>query len=227
MKHHLLLLLALLGACGSSPPNNEWVPPPPPLHQPDAQVATPGDTDGDGIPDANDKCPADPETKNGVDDEDGCPDRECVFVKQFPECADEQLYFNRGRFTPDGNAPKILDGLGAVLVDAPDVKLVELRGYRARNEAAKLSLQRAEAVQAALVKRGVEAARLAIIDGGISDASVADAIQRRVEMEITRQQITAEDADQLVCTAAGRVFIKLTPEQRAEACQQQQQQQQH
>ena len=32
------------------------------------------DTDGDGIPDDLDKCPTEPEDKNGFEDEDGCPD---------------------------------------------------------------------------------------------------------------------------------------------------------
>ena len=34
----------------------------------------PLDTDGDGIPDAKDKCPREPEDKDGFQDEDGCPD---------------------------------------------------------------------------------------------------------------------------------------------------------
>ena len=33
-----------------------------------------GDRDGDGIPDNIDKCPNEPEDKDGVQDEDGCPD---------------------------------------------------------------------------------------------------------------------------------------------------------
>ena len=33
-----------------------------------------GDRDGDGYPDAEDQCPDQPETWNGVDDNDGCPD---------------------------------------------------------------------------------------------------------------------------------------------------------
>ncbi len=33
-----------------------------------------GDHDGDGIPDEDDRCPYDPETKNGYLDQDGCPD---------------------------------------------------------------------------------------------------------------------------------------------------------
>ena len=34
----------------------------------------PKDSDGDGIPDDNDKCPNEPEDKDGFQDEDGCPD---------------------------------------------------------------------------------------------------------------------------------------------------------
>lgn len=33
-----------------------------------------GDKDGDGIPDATDKCPTAPENYNGFEDDDGCPD---------------------------------------------------------------------------------------------------------------------------------------------------------
>ena len=35
---------------------------------------TPDDYDGDGIPDASDECPTRPETENGFEDSDGCPD---------------------------------------------------------------------------------------------------------------------------------------------------------
>jgi outer membrane protein OmpA-like peptidoglycan-associated protein len=34
----------------------------------------PRDTDHDGVPDASDKCPKDPEDKDGFQDQDGCPD---------------------------------------------------------------------------------------------------------------------------------------------------------
>jgi outer membrane protein OmpA-like peptidoglycan-associated protein len=39
-----------------------------------AKVKTVGDRDHDGIPDHLDKCPDDPEDKDGFEDEDGCPD---------------------------------------------------------------------------------------------------------------------------------------------------------
>ncbi|HEX3777837.1 MAG TPA: thrombospondin type 3 repeat-containing protein, partial [Polyangiaceae bacterium] len=41
------------------------------------------DRDGDGIPDAVDKCPDKPETKNGYEDEDGCPDELPKAVAKF------------------------------------------------------------------------------------------------------------------------------------------------
>jgi len=43
----------------------------------DRTVATrqaPDDYDGDGVPDARDECPTRPETDNGFQDADGCPD---------------------------------------------------------------------------------------------------------------------------------------------------------
>ena len=43
----------------------------PPVVSPPAR---PLDTDGDGIPDTLDKCPNQPEDKDGFEDEDGCPD---------------------------------------------------------------------------------------------------------------------------------------------------------
>jgi hypothetical protein len=53
----------------------------------DGRVA---DRDNDGIPDEVDKCPDDPESFNGVDDEDGCPDRgRVVLADKDAEEADE------------------------------------------------------------------------------------------------------------------------------------------
>ena len=46
-------------------PKDRCNPPPPPK---------PLDTDGDGIPDKLDKCPTEPEDKDGFEDADGCPD---------------------------------------------------------------------------------------------------------------------------------------------------------
>jgi outer membrane protein OmpA-like peptidoglycan-associated protein len=60
------LLGGLYATFGGKKPS----PPPPPAPAPPA----PKDTDGDGIPDAEDKCPDEPEDKDGFQDADGCPD---------------------------------------------------------------------------------------------------------------------------------------------------------
>jgi outer membrane protein OmpA-like peptidoglycan-associated protein len=39
-----------------------------------SEPPTPADTDGDGLADDVDRCPAEPETDNGFEDTDGCPD---------------------------------------------------------------------------------------------------------------------------------------------------------
>jgi len=47
---------------------------PPPAPPPAPAPVVDKDTDGDGIPDSIDKCPNEPEDKDGFQDEDGCPD---------------------------------------------------------------------------------------------------------------------------------------------------------
>ena len=54
-----------------APPPPPSLPPPPP--EPPA-APPPKDSDGDGILDADDKCPTEPEDKDGFEDTDGCPD---------------------------------------------------------------------------------------------------------------------------------------------------------
>jgi OOP family OmpA-OmpF porin len=62
-----VLLTAYLGLGGEKP-----APPPPPPPPPAPVVDK--DSDGDGILDSVDKCPNEPEDKDGFQDEDGCPD---------------------------------------------------------------------------------------------------------------------------------------------------------
>ena len=50
-------------------------PPPPPAWAPPAPPPPP-DTDGDGLRDPDDRCPKDPEDKDGFEDDDGCPDKD-------------------------------------------------------------------------------------------------------------------------------------------------------
>ncbi|MBK6517368.1 MAG: OmpA family protein [Polyangiaceae bacterium] len=122
----------------------------------------PPDTDGDGFRDDQDACPK----EKGVDDKDpskrGCPklvrftDSEIVIL--------EQVQFDFGKSTIRAVSNPLLDSVAQVLKEHPEVLKLEVQGHtdnkgnKQLNQ--KLSDDRAKAVMDALVKRGVEAARL-------------------------------------------------------------------
>ena len=128
-----------------------------------ASRPSPADGDGDGVPDPDDKCPDVPETGNGYEDEDGCPD---LAVQTPPN--DVGRIVNRIAFPYDSADLKpasypMLDGIAVVLKLQPQqFPLVALEGHAADNEHKPmgLSLARASAVRIALLARGVDAGRL-------------------------------------------------------------------
>lgn len=61
-------------AAGSAAPPPPLPPAVPATPAPAPIKATPGDRDGDGIADANDRCPDQPEDVDRIDDTDGCPE---------------------------------------------------------------------------------------------------------------------------------------------------------
>ncbi|MGZ3405131.1 MAG: OmpA family protein [Polyangia bacterium] len=84
-------------------------------------VATGGiDTDGDGIPDAQDLCPTEPEDKDGFDDEDGCPDPDNDqdgIPDKLDKCPNEPE--DKDGFQDDDGCPEI-DNDGDGIPDAQD-----------------------------------------------------------------------------------------------------------
>lgn len=177
------------------------------------------DNDQDRIVDIDDKCPNDPETYNGTDDTDGCPDRGCVVVRAHPLCIQDWIYFARAKGVPQALYEPILDNIAeAMKLTSPDIELVELSGFRSGDEPRTLSHQRAATIHALLVKRGVDAARLVIVDGGVGAPSDAPNGQRRVALEIVKQRVRFEDAESTTCTPMGRYFRRFTDEERRAAC---------
>ena len=123
------------------------------------------DTDGDGIADPDDRCPDAPETRNGYQDDDGCPD-----LAPPPATAPNEVgrIVERIGFPYDsaelkpGSYP-MLDAIAVVLKMQPQqFPLIALEGHAADNEHGpmRLSLARASAVRVALQARGVDAGRL-------------------------------------------------------------------
>jgi hypothetical protein len=101
----VVLVFAAIG-CGSA-----TAPPPPPqakvqtaatetkpqpIASAEPDAGPPPDGDGDQIADANDKCPKEPETYNGFEDEDGCPDKTFVSVGPNTIRPRFELHFQTG-----------------------------------------------------------------------------------------------------------------------------------
>jgi OmpA-OmpF porin, OOP family len=141
------------------------------------------DNDGDEVLDIADACPNIPETFNGFEDDDGCPDT-------VPEDVDairgtvEGLIYGPGEIDVRPSADKALDRIAQTMLKHPSIKVLAT-GYTDDREAlprppppdadvaalsVDLSEQRAEAVKAELVKRGVQDGRVEVVARGAEDA---------------------------------------------------------
>lgn len=120
------------------------------------------DSDGDRIADIYDKCPNEPETYNGIEDEDGCPDRGRVIVRASKIEILDRIYFSRGSADIKPNSLPIADAIVAVMKGNPQIQQVEIQGHASDEEARSYDVaeRRAAAVRTYLVQHGVEAARL-------------------------------------------------------------------
>jgi outer membrane protein OmpA-like peptidoglycan-associated protein len=144
------------------------------------------DNDGDEVLDISDQCPNEPETFNGFQDEDGCPDTVPADVEAIRGTV-EGLLYSPGEIAVRASAAHALDKIAATMVKYPGVKVLAT-GYTDDREAAAsapppaegeapdvaqasidLSEQRAEAVKAELVKRGVQPTHVEVIAKGAAD----------------------------------------------------------
>jgi outer membrane protein OmpA-like peptidoglycan-associated protein len=119
------------------------------------------DRDGDGILDADDKCPDQP----GVAAEKGCPPAKAqINVETGKIDIKEKVFFDVGKSTIQARSNALLDDVAALLVASKGIGTVEIQGHtddRGPVELnTKLSQDRAEAVKAYLVSKGVDAGRL-------------------------------------------------------------------
>ncbi|HEU5060724.1 MAG TPA: OmpA family protein, partial [Kofleriaceae bacterium] len=134
----------------------------PVAEKPPAPPPQPSDGDGDGLLDDKDRCAKEPETANGFDDADGCPDEVPADVKKLTGVISGIQFVQSTAELAPGSAA-VLDETVAMLTKYPTVR-IEISGHtdssgdEQKNRA--LSQQRADAVRAYLVKRGIAEARL-------------------------------------------------------------------
>jgi outer membrane protein OmpA-like peptidoglycan-associated protein len=119
------------------------------------------DNDEDRIVDADDECPNEPETYNGMDDLDGCPDESKVFVHVDPVISvPEVLHYDSGDPLIKSGWKPWLDQIAEVIIANPCILRVEVAAHTDQRGTSgynlKLSKDRAEAVVAYLVGKGVD-----------------------------------------------------------------------
>jgi outer membrane protein OmpA-like peptidoglycan-associated protein len=153
------------------------------------------DSDGDGVPDAEDNCPNDP----GPASNHGCPlgNRQLVAVTATSiDLLGGKVDFATGRAVISPKSFKLLDQVAAVLKAHPELAKIEVQVHSdAQGDAQRntvLSQARAEAVAKYLVSRGVEPARLEARGYGpsvpIADNTTQEgrAKNRRVELKVVK-----------------------------------------
>ncbi len=150
------------------------------------------DNDADGVADANDKCPAESESPNGFQDGDGCPDEVPAAVQKFTGVI-KGINFKKDSAELTRSSSRTLDAAVKLLQEYADLRLevaghTDNTGDAERNRA--LSQERADAVKAYLVSKGIPTDRLEAKGYG-PDQPLADnatragqATNRRVEFTL-------------------------------------------
>lgn len=150
------------------------------------------DSDGDGLADPEDECPKEPETRNGYQDGDGCPDE---VPPELDELAGvmEAIHFDTDKDTIKPKSRPTLDRAVELMKKYPDLH-VEISGhtdtqggYRHNMD---LSRRRAESVKRYMVDKGVDDGRLSTRGAGpnepidTNETDAGRARNRRIEFRI-------------------------------------------
>lgn len=165
-----------------------------------AELAANRDTDGDGVPDRADRCPNEAETRNGVADDDGCPESTAAISlegNQIRILSGFGIVFGSGDESVLDDSRPVIDQLAALL-QSPQyswIRKIRLEGHTDDvgddNVNMDLSSRRVRRVGAMLVARGVPADRVTFAHYGESrpiDTAQTDAARarnRRVEIFVT------------------------------------------
>ena len=122
----------------------------------------PGDSDGDKIRDDKDACPNEKGAADADPKQNGCP--KAVRVTETEVIILQQVQFDTAKSTIKKVSDQLLDEVAGVLKEHPEIVRIEVQGHTDDRGAKKMnekrSDDRAKAVMAALVKRGIDAGRL-------------------------------------------------------------------
>ncbi len=180
------------------PRGGEYAPPPPPL-QPAARVTAPSDMDNDGIPDNADKCPRQPETMNGINDYDGCPDDKLEFVEDRLVIGEHVLFNFDSAILLESGQEKLRELADLYKRTGSDWKMLKVQGFTDSRGSfeynAELGVRRAEAVKRYLASLDVPEEKISIESYGELKPVVPNAtteaehhLNRRVEFAVEHQK---------------------------------------
>jgi OOP family OmpA-OmpF porin len=191
-RRRRFVAVALAGLGGCTPEPGPQVPSAVPTTRPVAVVPTNEpepvvDSDGDGVFDANDQCPAEPAGDRQSVEHPGCPaPRACLMIIPHSELQVlAKIQFDRFSSKVPARAAPVLDEVAQVLRENPTFDL-DVAGHCEKPEPKSTGNQRAKAVRDALVRRGVEAERLGLEDGG--GCEPPSEVSRLVEFPNFRQR---------------------------------------
>ena len=111
-----------------------------------------------------DKCPNEPETFNGFEDEDGCPDKGKVIIQDNNIIILDKIKFKTGSAEILPESDPILDAVATTIEHHPEFVLMEIAGHADERATDKYNLsltqRRVDSVKAAILKRGVPASKV-------------------------------------------------------------------
>ncbi|MEM1348500.1 MAG: OmpA family protein [Myxococcota bacterium] len=156
------------------------------------------DRDGDEIADDRDRCPAEPETQNGIEDDDGCPEDIRELVEE--EVARTRFILPMVVLFEEGGT-RVRTGQEYVIDDIAEVLLTDARGYEvvveghasdwgSDEERDSVAIARALYIRGWLIARGVHPERLLVRSFGakrprkIHGPKTSRMLNDRVEVKI-------------------------------------------
>ncbi|HMJ15586.1 MAG TPA: OmpA family protein, partial [Polyangiaceae bacterium] len=125
-----------------------------------------GDDDGDGVLDYLDRCPDEPETINGFEDDDGCADEgpAKIIVEEGKITILETVRFELNSSNIDPSSYGIMNQIALTLRKHREIERIEIGGHTdstgPRDFNIRLSHARARSVRSYLLARGIPPGRL-------------------------------------------------------------------